>query len=145
MMHLHNYGIVCHTNSEQSGEGDMRTILKGLLLALLLAAAPAFAAGLDGDWTGSIDSPNGPVTINYTFKADGAKLTGSTTGPDGTKLSIKDGKIDGANISFAVDADFGGGPVSLKYTGVVAADSIALTLDFQGMPVNITVKRAAAK
>jgi hypothetical protein len=115
------------------------------LLALLLAAAPAFAAGVDGEWAGSIDSPNGPVTINYSFKADGAKLTGSTTGPDGTKLAIKDGKIDGAKISFAVDADFGGGPVSLKYTGVVAADSIALTLDFQGMPVNITAKRVAAK
>jgi len=28
---------------------------------------------------------------------------------------------------------------------VVAADSIALTLDFQGQPVNITVKKATAK
>ncbi len=62
-----------------------------------------------------------------------------------TKLALKDGKIDGANISFAIDADFGGGAMTLKYTGVVAADSIALVLDFQGMPVNITVKRVAAK
>jgi hypothetical protein len=123
----------------------MRTILKGLVLGLLLVAAPAFAAGLDGDWAGSIDSPNGPVTINYTFKADGAKLTGTTTGPDGTKITLKDGKIDGANISFSVDVDFGGTPTTLKYTGVVAADSIALILDFQGMPVNITAKRVAAK
>jgi hypothetical protein len=123
----------------------MRTLLKGLLLGLLLVAAPAFAAGIDGDWAGSIDSPNGPVTINYTFKVDGAKLSGSTTGPDGSKIALKDGKIDGANISFAVDVDFGQGPTTLKYTGVVAADSIALTLDFQGMPVNITAKRVAAK
>jgi hypothetical protein len=83
--------------------------------------------------------------MNYTFKADGAALTGSTTGPDGMKLVIKDGKVAGANISFAVDVDFGGTAMTLKYTGVVAADSIALTLDFQGQPVNITVKRAAAK
>ena len=123
----------------------MRTILKRLALGLLLIAAPAFAAGVDGDWSGTIDGGQGPVTINYTFKADGAKLTGSTTGPDGTKLAIKDGKVDGANISFAVDVDFGGAPTTLKYTGVVAADSIALTLDFQGMPVNITAKRVAAK
>jgi hypothetical protein len=123
----------------------MGTRLKGLLLALLLMSAPAFAAGVDGDWTGSFDSPNGPVAINYTFKANGATLTGTTTGPDGAKLAIKDGKIDGANISFAVDLDMGGTAMTLKYTGVVAADSIALTLDFQGQPVNITVKKATAK
>jgi len=112
----------------------MRTTLKGLLLALLLLSAPAFAANVDGDWTGSIDSPNGPVQITYTFKADGAVLTGTTTGPDGAKLAIKDGKIDGAKISFAIDVDFGGSPTTLKYTGVVAADGIALVLDFQGQP-----------
>jgi hypothetical protein len=126
----------------------MKMKLKGLLLGVLgslLISLPAFAAGVDGDWTGSLDSPNGPVQIDYSFKSDGTKLTGTTTGPDGAKLAIKDGKIDGNNISFAVEADFGGGPTTLKYTGVVAADSIALILDFQGMPVNITVKKKAAK
>jgi hypothetical protein len=124
----------------------MSVKFKGLLLGVLgslLISLPAFAAGVDGNWTGSLDSPNGPVQIDYSFKADGPKLTGTTTGPDGTKLAIKDGKIDGNNISFAVDVDFGGTPTTIKYTGVVAADSIALTLDFQGMPVNITVKKAA--
>jgi|SRR5665213_3075053 hypothetical protein len=123
----------------------MKTGIKGLLLTLLLVSAPAFAANVDGDWSGAFDSENGPVQISYTFKSDGANLTGTTTGPDGAKLAIKDGKVDGANISFAVDVDFGGTAMTLKYTGVVAADSIALTLDFQGMPVNITVKRPAAK
>ncbi len=123
----------------------MRAILKGLALGLLLVAVPAFAAGIDGDWAGSIDSPNGPITIAYTFVTDGNKLTGTTTGPDGTKTPLKDGKIDGANVSFSVDVDMGGTAMSLKYTGVIAADSIALTLDFQGMPVNITAKRVAAK
>jgi hypothetical protein len=123
----------------------MGTRLKGLLLALLLMSAPAFGASIDGDWLGSFDSPDGPVAITYTFKTTGATLTGTTTGPDGAKLPIKDGKIDGANISFAVDLDMGGTATTLKYTGVVAADSIALTLDFQGQPVNITIKKAAAK
>jgi hypothetical protein len=126
----------------------MKMKLKGLLLGVLgslLVSLPALAAGVDGDWTGSLDSPNGPVTIDYAFKSDGAKLTGTTTGPDGSKIAIKDGKIDGSNISFAVDVDFGGTPTTIKYTGVVAADSIALTMDFQGMPVNITVKKKAAK
>jgi hypothetical protein len=121
----------------------MRNKLKGLLVGLLLMASPAFAAGVDGDWTGSFDAGQGPIEISYTFKADGAKLTGTTTGPDGMKIPIKDGTIDGNKIAFAVDIDFGGTAMTLKYTGVVGADSIALTSDFQGMPFNITVKKAA--
>ncbi len=120
----------------------MARTLKGLLLAMLLVAAPAFAAGVDGDWTGSLDAGQGPIQISYTFKSDGAKLTGTTTGPDGSKVAIKDGKIDGANISFAVDFDMQGTAMTFKYTGVVSADSIALASEFQGMPFNITVKKA---
>jgi hypothetical protein len=120
----------------------MREKLKGLLVGLLLMASPAFAAGVDGDWTGSFDAGQGPIDISYTFKADGAKLTGTTTGPDGMKIPIKDGTIDANKIGFSVDLDFGGTAMTLKYTGVVGADSIALTSDFQGMPFNITVKKA---
>ena len=61
---------------------------KALAITLLLAAAPAFAAGVDGNWAGSIDSPNGAIEIKFSFKADGEKLTGNTTGaitfPGGT-------------------------------------------------------------
>jgi hypothetical protein len=121
----------------------MGTIFKALLLGLLLCCAPAFAAGIDGDWSGSLDTPNGPVQISYSFKADGGTLTGTTTGPDGTKLPIKDGKVDGNKISFAVDIDLGGTPTTFKYTGVVSADGIALSTDFQGQAMNFTVKKAA--
>ncbi|HTY27941.1 MAG TPA: hypothetical protein VMD51_07325 [Mycobacterium sp.] len=117
--------------------------LTGLLLGLSLISAPAFANNVDGDWSGSLDSPNGPVQISYTFKADGAKLTGTTTGPDGAKLAIKDGMVDGDKLAFTVDVDMGGNAMSLKYTGVVSADGIALTLDFQGQPIKFTVKKAA--
>jgi hypothetical protein len=127
---------------ELRGEGVMGKKLTGLLLGLLLFAAPAFAAGVDGDWAGSLDSPDGPVAISYSFKTDGALLTGTTTGPDGAKIAIKDGKVDGDKIAFAVDVDLGGTPMTFKYTGVVSVDSIALTTDFQGMPINITVKKA---
>jgi hypothetical protein len=117
--------------------------LRLLLLGLLLVAAPAFAANVDGNWSGSIDTPNGPVQISYTFKADGAKLTGNTTGPDGTKIDIKDGKLDGDKISFTLDLDMGGGPTSFKYTGVVSADAISLSSDFQGQAFQFTLKKAA--
>ena len=123
----------------------MKAILKALCLGLVLVSSRAFADGVDGDWTGSLDSPNGPVAIGFSFKAVGDTLTGSTTGPDGAKLAIKDGKINGDKIAFAVDVDMGGSPTSFKYTGMVTADAIALTTDFMGQPINITVKKTAAK
>ncbi|HTV77285.1 MAG TPA: hypothetical protein VMF03_03450 [Steroidobacteraceae bacterium] len=123
----------------------MRARIGTLLLGLMSFCLPAFAANVDGDWSGSIDAGQGPIQISYSFKTEGAKLTGTTTGPDGSKLAIKDGKVDGDKISFSVDVDMGGNAMTFKYTGVVSADSIALTTDFQGMPINITVKKAAAQ
>ena len=35
------------------------------------------------------------------------------------EIAIKDGKIDGANISFSITLDFGGMPFMLSYKGVV--------------------------
>jgi hypothetical protein len=116
--------------------------LKSLALALLLAAAPAFAADIDGKWTGSIDTPGGAMAINYTFKADGAKLTGSTTGPDGAAIPIKNGKVDGNKISFTLDLDFGQGAMSFNYTGVVSPTELKLHSSFMDMPIDFTLKKA---
>jgi len=113
-----------------------------LVLGILLLVAPVFAAPVDGTWTGSIDTPNGAVTVSFTFKADGAALTGTTTSPEGMMVPLKSGKIDGDKLSFAVEFDFGGMPLTLTYTGVVATDQIKLTADFMGMPFEFVVKKA---
>jgi hypothetical protein len=116
--------------------------IRALVLGLLLLAAPAVAADIDGKWTGSLDTPNGAVQVGFTFKADDTMLSGSTTGPDGNVVAIKNGKIDGNKISFAVDLDFGGMPFTLAYTGVVSSEQVKLTADFMGMPFEFTVKKA---
>jgi opacity protein-like surface antigen len=110
-------------------------------LALMLAA-PARAADVDGKWTGSLDTPMGAVQVGFNFKADGATLAGTTTGPDGSEIAIKNGKIDGDKITFLVSIDFGGMSLDLNYTGVVKKDSMELTLDVMGMPFNFVVKKA---
>ena len=113
-----------------------------LVIGLLLLAVPAFAADVDGNWTGSVDTPNGAVQIGFTFKADGNTLAGSVTGPDGMPFTIKDGKIDGNIISFSVDLNMGANAFTLAYTGVVSPEEIKMAADFMGMPFEFTVKKA---
>ncbi len=108
---------------------------------LLLVAVSVFAADVDGKWAGSVSTPNGDFPQAFTFKADGAKLTGSMTGMDGMEIAIKDGKVDGNNVSFSVSLDFGGMPFTLIYHGVVAQDQIKLTGDAMGMPFELVVKK----
>lgn len=114
-----------------------------LVVALLLVAGFAFGADVDGKWTTELPGMDGaPMKIGYTFKADGATLTGTTTGPDGKEMPIKDGKIDGNNISFAVVIDMGGQEMKLDYKGVVSPNEIKLTLDMMGQPMDLVLKKA---
>ena len=117
----------------------MKTL--ALLVVALLFAAPARAADVDGKWSGSLATPMGDITIAFDFKADGVALTGSTTGPDGSTIAIKNGKIDGNKISFLVSIDLGGMPLDLNYTGVVGPAEIKMTIDFAGMPFDFVVKK----
>jgi hypothetical protein len=112
-----------------------------MLAAVLFAASSAHAADVDGKWSGSIDTPMGAVTVNFSFKADGPALTGTMSGPDGGDIAIKNGKVDADKISFVVTLDFGGMMFDLNYTGVVKPDNIAMTADFMGMPFTFTVKK----
>jgi hypothetical protein len=110
---------------------------------LVLAAGSAFAADVDGKWSGSISTPNGDFPQSFTFKADGPTLTGSMAGMDGAPIPIKDGKVDGANISFSVTLDFGGMMFVLNYKGVVEKEQIKFTGDAMGMPFELVVKKSA--
>jgi hypothetical protein len=82
------------------------------------------------------------MVLNYTFKADGDKLTGST-GPEGMDQSpIANGKIDGKNISFTLTVDFGM-EMTFNYTGVVEGNEIKLKMDMgMGEPMELTLKKA---
>jgi opacity protein-like surface antigen len=118
--------------------------MKKRLLALgmmLLSASPLFAADIDGNWTGSIDTPNGAVEVKFSFKAEADKLTGNSTGPDGMTLQFRDGKIMGDTLSFAQDLDFGGQTMTLNYTGVLAGSELKLHTEFGGQPLDFALKK----
>jgi hypothetical protein len=112
----------------------------GFALALLLVAGVALAADVDGKWNGTI--PGMDIPVSFTFKADGATLTGTSSGPDNTTIPIKNGKIEGNNISFNVTFDMGGQEMKLDYKGVLSPDQIKLSFDMMGQATEILLKKA---
>jgi hypothetical protein len=115
--------------------------IRAFALMLLLAGSPAFAGGVDGNWSGSIDSPNGPVQVSFNFKTDGATLTGTHTGPDGNTITLKNGKVDGDKIMFVIEVSFNGDTLTFNYTGTIGPKEIKLHTDFMGQPIDYTVKK----
>lgn len=97
-------------------------------MALCLAVAvAAFAGDVTGQWTAEVPGRGGnPQTVTFTFKMDGAALTGTVANARG-EAPISDGKIDGDNISFSQVVNFNGNEFKLNYTGVVAGDEIKFT------------------
>jgi hypothetical protein len=100
---------------------------------MAFCAVTAFAADVSGAWSGDIVGPNGnSFHISFTFKQDGAKLTGTVTGPEGDPIEIADGKVDGDKLSFTVSYN----GMTFKHEGVVSGDVIKLTTktDQEGFP-----------
>ena len=112
--------------------------------AMTSASTPsaAMAADVTGTWTGDASTPDGnSFQLTYSFKQDGAKLTGTVLGPQGDPLDISNGKIDGGKFSF--DIAFNG--MTIHNDGAVDGEQIKLTSktdspDFPGM--TMTLKRA---
>jgi hypothetical protein len=113
-------------------------------MAMLLLAGLAFGATIDGKWTAEMPGMDGaPMKLNYTFKADGATLTGSTVGPDGKEIQIKDGKIDGNKISFILAMDMGGQEMKITCKGELAGAELKINMDMgMGEPMAMTFKKA---
>ena len=109
-------------------------------LIMAFCTATAFAADVTGTWTGDMVTPDGSsFHILFTFKQDGAKLTGTVTGPQGDPVEITEGKIDGDKLSFTVNVN----GMVIKHEGVVSGDVIKLTTktdqgDFPGGEMKLT-------
>ncbi|MGB6746365.1 MAG: hypothetical protein WBE38_22125 [Terracidiphilus sp.] len=114
----------------------------GLFMAL--TAATALAADVSGSWTANSTGPDGSdYALTFTFKQDGAKLTGTVQGPQGDAIEISNGKVDGNSISFQVS--FNG--MTITHAGTVndAGDEIKLSTktDQPDFPVHdLTLKRS---
>jgi hypothetical protein len=89
--------------------------MKRLLIWMAMFASTVLAGDVSGTWKGKAQTPNGTIERTFVFKVDGNKLTGETSSDMSGKSEIKDGKIDGDNLSFTINASFQGNDVVLHY------------------------------
>jgi hypothetical protein len=117
---------------------------KWILALIALFALTASAADVAGTWKASVETPNGNFESTFTFKVDGAKLTGTVASQMG-ESAISEGKIDGDKVAFAVTRDFNGQTFKITYEGVVSGNELKLTVHFPGREegFEMTAKKAS--
>jgi hypothetical protein len=114
------------------------------LICCFVVCLAATIADLSGKWTGTVRTPDGnDLQLNYVFKVDGDKLTGTGQG-DGEPSPITEGKISGDDITFKVTNPEG---KVFPHTGKYYAqgDSIAMDIEVDGAKFHSTLKRVAGK
>jgi hypothetical protein len=111
----------------------MKTLV---LLITMISSLFAFTlADVTGRWTGKVMDQ---FEVTYDFKQEGEALTGSTIGPDGTKIDIKDGKVKGEDVSFTLDIN----GMALVVTGKVKDNTMNLSFDMGGNPGAMVLTKA---
>ena len=113
---------------------------------VLFGALLLHAADITGKWTAQVPSRGGELRdTTFVFKQDGAKLTGTMTGPQGD-IPLQNGKVEGDTISFDTTLSFGGNEVKFLYKGAVSGDEIKFKREREGsgQPREFTAKRATS-
>lgn len=118
-------------------------MLNKLLPIAAIFAMVAAAADVTGKWVAQVPGRDGQTReVVYKLKAEGAKLTGTMSGPQGADVAISDGKVDGDNIAFTVKLEFNGNSMVRNYSGVVAGDEIKMKSQTQRGAQEFVAKRA---
>jgi FKBP-type peptidyl-prolyl cis-trans isomerase 2 len=88
------------------------------------------AVAIAGKWQAEFDTQVGKQKYIYEFKVDGDKLTGQAIGDiagEKSATEIREGKVNGAEISFVETVKFQGQDVRVDYKGKLAGDEIKFT------------------
>ena len=73
-------------------------LAKSVLLIAVFAVV-ACAADITGNWKADLQTPQGTVQVNYSFKQDGEKLTGTWQTAQSPTIQITEGKVTGDKVS----------------------------------------------
>ncbi|HMG07952.1 MAG TPA: hypothetical protein VK609_05540 [Mucilaginibacter sp.] len=114
-----------------------RKFLTTALLVCCFLASFATIADFSGMWTGILKTGTGEVyPLQYNFKIDGDKLTGTAKTPKGD-LPIDDGKVTGTDFKFTVML----GDMEIEHTGKFYDDSVGVDIAANGTKAHTTLLR----
>jgi hypothetical protein len=108
----------------------IRQLAKSVLLISILATV-ASAADITGSWKADLETPQGTVQVNYTFKQDGGALTGTWQAAQSPTVGITDGKVTGDKVSFVVKVG-PNGEMTFVHEGTIKGDEIQLAMKPSG-------------
>ena len=90
-----------------------------------LQVTAALAADITGTWKSEFDSQIGHQQYTFTFKQDGAKLTGKANAEVGDRkreAELKEGRVENEAISFVEMLTIQDNDIRISYTGKISAD-----------------------
>jgi autotransporter translocation and assembly factor TamB len=128
----------CDTPRTRQEESLMKHVVM-LLLAVVLFAAPAVAqdaakaakVDITGQWTMTVESPQGQMTITANYKQEGETLTGNHVSEMG-EAPLK-GTVKGNEMNYTLTMDMGGQQFSIVHKGKVDGDTITGTAELGDM------------
>lgn len=109
------------------------------VLAVFALVAVAAAQDLNGDWTLTINSPQGIIDTDATFQVEGDKVTGVFSGPTGDADVA--GTMEGTTLKLAFTVTTGQGVIDVTMTAEVAGDEMKGMLDFGMGTADFTGKK----
>src|SRR5882672_698299 len=91
--------------------------LVNVLLLIAVCSVVACAADITGNWKADLQTPQGTFQVNYSFKQDGEKLTGTWQAAQSPTIQITEGKVTGDKVSFVVQLGANGGGMTFAHEG----------------------------
>jgi hypothetical protein len=121
----------------------MTHIVSALMLLGCLTSL-VWAADVTGKW--SAESENGQPWV-FNLKSDSGKVTGTMQHTEGQDRPINEGKLEGNDISFSVDSEWQGNPITLVFKGRISGDEMQLRVDTKdgNWGTDLVAKRSAGK
>ena len=117
-----------------------------MITAQLFFAGSAQQDKLSGRWAGKVQSLQGERDASVTFKKEGEKYTGTTTGLRGDNVPFKEVKVDGDKVTAVAELETPQGNITINYKFELQGESLKGegTIDFNGQTFTLTydLKRA---
>ncbi len=100
-------------------------------LCAIAATAIAYAAGIAGTWTLSVESPRGTRDSTLVLEQKGEQLSGTMKSQRGDVPVT--GTLKGNAVAFGYKMSMQGNEMDIQYTGTVEGDAMSGTVSFGGM------------